>query len=311
MTEGVASCAVVVKTTSVEHAFVGRVEESATAGWQLDLPLDFEGELRLRANGEGEAARQLVSYIAHLAQRRAGILEGRVELDAGVGSRGKRTGQLMRQATVGALTSALLHNLASTVQMLDCAVSEIDRRVGDRPDLEDSLSEARAASQEIVQQFVNMRRLIRSGEVSKKPIDVAQLVERTVQLTGTHIRGRAVLRVGEVPAVKVEVSQSLFIQVLNNLIRNAVNASPEQGTVDLTVRVVDRDVVFSVVDDGPGVAEVIADTLFEPFATNSVNGTGLGLTISAHIMQLLGGRIQYRKHPERGAAFSVMLPVAP
>jgi signal transduction histidine kinase len=116
--------------------------------------------------------------------------------------------------------------------------------------------------------------------------------------------------VGEVPAVKIEVSQSLFIQVLNNLIRNAVNASPEQGTVDLTVRVVDRDVVFSVVDDGPGVAEVIADTLFEPFATNSVNGTGLGLTISAHIMQLLGGRIQYRKHPERGAAFSVMLPVA-
>jgi len=66
--------------------------------------------------------------------------------------------------------------------------------------------------------------------------------------------------------------------------------------------------VFTVTDDGPGVSLAIADTMFEPFATGSDGGTGLGLAISAYVMQMLEGRISYRKDPERGASFSVTIP---
>jgi len=70
----------------------------------------------------------------------------------------------------------------------------------------------------------------------------------------------------------------------------------------------DDEVVFVVTDDGPGVPPEIADYMFEPFASNTSEGTGLGLAIAAYVMQMLGGKISYRKDATRGACFSATLP---
>lgn len=306
MIEGVTSCATVVRSEGAEHRFTGGGVAKTGEGWYLDLPLDFDGDLRMRARGITDSARQLVSYMAHRAQRRCGILEARVSLDGG-GGRGARMNQLMRQATLGALTSALLHDLASTMQTLDAALGEIQMHMKTVPDAAEALDEAAAAGQEVVQLFVQMRKFIRNGEIATKPVPVQRLVERTVRLVGGYVRERAELRVGPVPHCEVSVSESLFLQVLANLLRNAANASKPGGAIDLTVRATEDEVAFIVVDDGPGVAAEIADTMFEPFASNTVEGTGLGLAIAAYVMQMLGGRIQYRKDPERGACFSVSL----
>jgi signal transduction histidine kinase len=78
--------------------------------------------------------------------------------------------------------------------------------------------------------------------------------------------------------------------------------------VDLRVTATDDEVVFVVTDDGPGVPPEIADYMFEPFASNTSEGTGLGLAIAAYVMQMLGGKISYRKDATRGACFSATLP---
>ena len=106
----------------------------------------------------------------------------------------------------------------------------------------------------------------------------------------------------------MQVAESLFLQVLVNLLRNAAHASPAGGAIDVKIIVSETEVVFSVIDDGPGVAPEIADYMFEPFASTSHEGTGLGLAISAYVMQMCRGRISYRKDPARGACFSVALP---
>jgi two-component system C4-dicarboxylate transport sensor histidine kinase DctB len=100
----------------------------------------------------------------------------------------------------------------------------------------------------------------------------------------------------------------LFLQVLANMLRNAGNASPLHGVVDLRVTANDTEVNFTVTDDGTGVPAEIADTMFEPFASNINEGTGLGLAIAAYVMQMLGGKIRYHKDPTRGACFTVTLP---
>ncbi|HUJ57881.1 MAG TPA: hybrid sensor histidine kinase/response regulator [Kofleriaceae bacterium] len=308
VSEGVTSCAVVARGAGGDdHPLTGGAVPKVGPGWYLDLPLDFEGDLRLRARGATDAARQLVSYMAHRAQRRCGVLEARVSLE-GMAGRGPRMNQLMRQATLGALTSALLHDLASTLQTLDAALAEIAGHADQLPEVASSVDEAQAASQEAVQLFVQMRKFIRQGEVHTRKVPVRLLVERAVRLAGGYVRERAALRIAELPDIEVGVSESLFLQVLVNLLRNAANASPQGGAIDLTVRITDDEVVFVVVDDGPGVAPEIADSMFEPFASSTPDGTGLGLAIAAYIMQMLEGRIQYRKDPTRGAAFSVSLP---
>ncbi|HET7499838.1 MAG TPA: ATP-binding protein [Kofleriaceae bacterium] len=305
--EGVTSCATVIRTGGAEHVFTGGVVPREGPGWYVDLPLDAEGDLRLRARGDTESARQLVTYMAHRAQRRCGILEARPPALAFVGP-GARMNQLMRQAALGAMTQSLLHDLASTMQALNAALSEITLHGGHVPQISEAVVDANAAGEEAVQLFVQMRKFIRDGEVRARPIAVSRLVERAVKLAGGYVRDRAQLRVGELPAVEVSVAESLFLQVLANLLRNAGNASPEHGVVDLRVTVTDTDVVFAVIDDGPGVPPEIADTMFEPFASGGSESTGLGLAIAAYVMQMLGGKISYHRDATRGACFTATLP---
>ena len=245
--------------------------------------------------------------MAHRAQRRCGLLEARAPTMAFVGP-GARMNQLMRQATLGALTSTLLHDLASTMQALNAALSEIETHGSQVPEIHAAVTDANAAGDEAVQLFVQMRKFIRDGEVRFKAMPASRLVERAVKLAGSYVRDRAQLRVSELPDAEVSVAESLFLQVLANMLRNAANASPTHGVVDLRVVATSTDVVFSVIDDGPGVPADIADSMFEPFATNISEGTGLGLALAAYVMQMLGGKISYHRDATRGACFSATLP---
>jgi signal transduction histidine kinase len=307
MTEGVTACGTVVRTGGIEHPFTGAEVPASGPGWFSDLPLDFDGDLRLRARGTTAAACQLVSYMAHRVQRRCGVLEARVTM-ADQGGSTPRMNLLMRQATLGALTSALLHDLASLMQTLDAALGEIRDVPEALGQVADAVADASTAGEEAVQLFVQMRKFIREGEVSTRRVPVSRIVQRTVRAAGGYVRERAQLRVGPVPEVDIAVSEALFLQVLINLLRNAANASPPGGVIDLEVRADDREIVFVVTDDGPGVAPEIANYMFEPFATNTKEGTGLGLAIAAYVVQSLAGRICYRRDPRRGACFSVSLP---
>jgi signal transduction histidine kinase len=303
--EGVTACGTIVRNNGREHAFAGGVVPATGPGWYVDLPLDAEGDLRLRARGVIESARSLISYMAHRAQRACGVLEARVpSLETSLGA-GKRMNQLMRQATLGALTSSLLHDLASTMQALSAALADVSALAEDGLPVGDAVADASAAGDDAVQLFVQMRKFIRDGDVQVRPVSLRKLVGRAVKLAGGYARERAQLRIGDVPDLEIHVSEPLFLQVLANLIRNAANASPRTGVIDLRVRTTPDEIVFTVVDDGPGVSPDIADTMFEPFASTSNQGTGLGLAISAYVMQMLGGRISYRRDPERGACFTV------
>lgn len=312
MVEGVTACATVVHSDTGEHPFTGGSVPKVGVGWFLEMPLDAEGELLLRARGTTESARAVVRYMAHRAQRACGVLEARItSIDVATGS-GSRVNQLMRQATLGALTSSLLHDLASTMQALTAALSDITALAGgdDPGGLEAAVEEANSAGEEAIQLFVQMRKFIRDGDVNRKPVSLQRVVERAVRVAGGYVRERAELRIAEVPAVDIMVAEALFLQVLANLMRNAANASPKGGAIDVVAKVTESEVVLTVTDDGPGVAPEIADTMFEPFASTTSEGTGLGLAISAYVMQMLEGRISYRRASERGACFTVAIALA-
>jgi signal transduction histidine kinase len=303
--EGVTACATLLGGETVTGGPVPKVG----VGWYLDLALDGEGALRLHARGVTEGARAVVLYMAQRAQRASGVLEARVSaLDNSMGT-SSRMHQLMRQATLGALTSSLLHDLASTMQALTAALADaaLIAETGD-PGLADAVAEANAAGEEAVALFVHMRKLIRDGDVQLRAVRIDRLVEKLLKVAGGYVRERANLVIGELPEIEIKASEALFVQVLANLLRNAANASPKGGSVELHVRVTDAEVSFSVIDDGPGIPPEIADTMFEPFAGTADDGTGVGLAIAAYVMQMLNGRINYRRHPERGALFCAVLP---
>lgn len=150
-------------------------------------------------------------------------------------------------------------------------------------------------------------------EVSRFP--VAELVsqaqnaftalvgERSVRLVVTVEEG-----VGEIVA-----DRDKLMQVLANLISNATKHSPEGGTVYVRVRHGGEDVVrLEVEDEGPGIPAGAEERIFQRFQQLDVEdrnrGTGLGLTISRHIVERHGGRIWAEAGRVRGALFHVELP---
>ena len=110
----------------------------------------------------------------------------------------------------------------------------------------------------------------------------------------------------------VNVSPSEVQQVLLNLINNSLDAMGDKGgTISVTSRVDDNNVVVDVADDGPGIPEANLMRVFEPFFTTKPvgQGTGLGLSICYGIVKKMGGDIQVESELGVGTTFHVYFPL--
>ncbi len=97
-------------------------------------------------------------------------------------------------------------------------------------------------------------------------------------------------------------------QVLVNVLDNAVQASPEGGSVTATVREIDGSLIFEIDDRGPGIDPGDEERVFAPFFSRKARGTGLGLTISRKLVALHGGTIDAANRPDGGARFRITIP---
>jgi PAS domain S-box-containing protein len=113
------------------------------------------------------------------------------------------------------------------------------------------------------------------------------------------------------PAIRVNPDR--ILQVLQNLIGNAIKFSPPGGVVRLKAERVDSEVLFSVKDNGPGIEESFLPHVFERFSRakgNTQIGTGLGLSIAKGIVEAHGGTIWAESKQGEGSSFFFTLPVA-
>lgn len=102
-------------------------------------------------------------------------------------------------------------------------------------------------------------------------------------------------------------------QILLNLVSNAAKFTDE-GSVTLSVKIRHEDVLFAVIDTGPGIAPEDQTLIFEPFKQTEhglqhAGGTGLGLPISKRLAEAHGGRLWVESEPGEGAAFFASLPI--
>jgi len=107
----------------------------------------------------------------------------------------------------------------------------------------------------------------------------------------------------------VEADKDRILQVLSNLLSNALKFTKE-GNIAVTTEKVQQEVIVKVKDSGSGIDPEISPKLFEKFTTKSQKGTGLGLFISKNITEAHGGRIWAENNPDGlGATFGFSLPI--
>ena len=104
------------------------------------------------------------------------------------------------------------------------------------------------------------------------------------------------------------------LQVLANLVGNALKFTPRGGRVDLSVERIGDDIRFCVADTGRGMTADQIQTIFDKFwqtRSGEMTGFGLGLYISKCIVEAHGGKIWVESNPATGSAFYFTLPAAP
>ena len=113
--------------------------------------------------------------------------------------------------------------------------------------------------------------------------------------------------------VSVRADRTRVSQIVGNLIGNAIKFTPEQGIVKLRATPDDKQVVFQVVDDGPGIPADNISHLFDNFwqaRKSDRRGVGLGLAIAKELVEAHGGKIWVESSVDRGSTFSFSLPAA-
>jgi two-component system sensor histidine kinase KdpD len=115
----------------------------------------------------------------------------------------------------------------------------------------------------------------------------------------------------DLPA-SLQVDPLRLRQILTNLLQNALKYSGAQERVTLIADAHGDDVVIDVIDRGPGIPSEEHALIFEPFyrvaGTGGDDGAGLGLAITRHLANAMGGHVQVMSAPGEGATFRVTIP---
>ena len=160
-----------------------------------------------------------------------------------------------------------------------------------------------------------MREFLRRGEPHWSTIDLRAMLDDALALARPEAAGKGVDLVldaaADLPAFHGDRIQ--LQQVVLNLVRNAGEALASAAAADRRIRVTAQRrngaVEIAVIDNGPGVAADIAARLFEPLATSKHDGLGLGLSISAAIVEAHGGRLWLHAGEPGATEFRFSLPI--
>lgn len=290
-----------IKTT--EKIGAGKFYESADVGGVKEINQLYDALRKMYVEIES-GRKKLGDKIAELEEANAELRLVQRELVAAE-----------KLASLGRLSAGVAHEIGNPLSAIK-GYAEVMMRA---PDMDD---EKRAAFlQNLLDEVGRIDRIIRTlldysrpKSVSLRPLDVNEAASKTADLVNSQgVLKNVGLRLDLAPAVPpIEADPGQLSQVIINLILNARDALGGEGEITISTSDGGGEVTVTVSDNGPGIGPEIRDKIFDPFFTTKDpgHGTGLGLSVSARIVEAFGGRIEVISEPGNGAAFSLIFPSA-
>jgi two-component system sensor histidine kinase AtoS len=230
-----------------------------------------------------------------------------------------------RLAAVGELAAGLAHEIKNPLTSLLTFSRRLTRAFEDA-DFRQKFQTVVPRELERINGIVEgLLELARPARLIFKPVRVATLLERAVELYGSRIEAQRIDvqrdYARDLPAIWAD--QEALYQALVNLVTNALDAMPSGGVLILRAGSADaeglgsgrvgsgRRVAIEIEDSGVGIPPAAVDRVFNPFFSTKDSGTGLGLALTYKIVDDHGGSIDVRSLPGVGTTFRLVLPVMP
>ncbi len=222
-----------------------------------------------------------------------------------------------RLSEMGEMASALAHELnqplTAIINYLEACSRMLERDdAAGRDQTKGLMQKASTQASRAGQIIQQLRKFVTKGETERTLETVNPMVKEAVELAMVGTRHHAISATLDLadglPDIMIDRVQ--IQQVIMNLVRNAVDALADVERRELIVRTSslgDAAVQIDVIDTGTGLAEEVAERLFQPFVTTKADGIGIGLSICRTIVDAHSGKLWASVNPGGGTAFHVSL----
>ena len=317
--EGLAAGEFVVGATPVLE-FTGPVDAARAGSPTLRLGLNLEG---LRRAERRTLTRLTLSLAAALALGIVMIAFVVLRQQFGILSeKHARAEEALRRrdrlAAMGELASTVAHEVRNPLNAIGMTAQRLRREflqgdqaapAPDQAELKELLDVLAGETQRInriVQQFLDYARPPR---LSLRRASLRDLLEAAAGALRARAATRHITIDLDVPAAGDAVCDpDQLKQAVDNLLRNAIDASPDGGRVRLEARREASEHVIAVVDEGPGIPAEIVPKIFDLYFTTKADGTGVGLAVTHQIVEAHQGRIDVDSAPGAGTRMSIRFP---
>jgi two-component system NtrC family sensor kinase len=225
--------------------------------------------------------------------------------------------QSKKLSSIGTLTAGVAHQLNNPLNNIStsCQIAFDELTSSDQKLLVKML-------QNIDQETLRARDVVkgllefsRSENFKLRPVHLAETVNRSVRLVKSQIPADIEFNIDISDDLVVSMDVQRMQEVFLNLIINAAQAIEKQGSITISSAVdkAEQQVIITIHDTGPGIAEEIRQQIFDPFYTTKEEGqgTGLGLSVVYGIIQKHNGEITVSSEPGQGTSFYIRLPLQP
>lgn len=218
-----------------------------------------------------------------------------------------------KMVALGLMSAGIAHEIGNPLSSIGTQLQLLDTHSlsADAEPIISTVKQELSRLDRTVRELTNFARR-RGGENTL--VSVQSVVRDAIRLLrhDRRMRGVQVVEEFDSETPSVHMVEDHLMQVVINILINALLAMPKGGTLGLGLRPVDDWVELSVKDCGVGMESSVLDVCFDPFFTTREggDGAGLGLSISKDLIEAAGGRIEIRGVPEKGTTVFLTLPRA-
>jgi signal transduction histidine kinase len=222
-----------------------------------------------------------------------------------------------RLAAIGKMAAHVTHEIRNPLSAMGLNIEMLEEELagegGQRAEVRSLLSAIHREVERLEHLSEEYLRVARLPQPRMEADDVAAVVQEVVVFARPEIElSRCQVGLDVEPSLPPALfDEAQLRQALLNLLRNAREAMPSGGGIDVRVAAEGMSVVIEVADRGGGIPEPIRARVFDPFFSTKGEGTGLGLAITRHIVESHGGSVTCDPREGGGTVFRVALPIAP
>ena len=218
-----------------------------------------------------------------------------------------------RLATIGTTAAKIGHELANPLNGMSLTIQLLEQRLNRQPIPPDS--QVAATVQRLKNEISRLNQLAgqfrtisRRERYNFQPTELAGLIDDVIKIQTPHFAQFNIQIEQCLPTdpPMVTIDRDKIKQALLNLVKNAAEAMPGGGKINIELSPTPEGVFIDVTDTGTGIPLDI--DAFEPFLTTKKEGTGIGLVIVRQVVVAHGGKISYRSRPGEGTTFRIELP---